>query len=166
MMLGPDRRAGSRGTVSAEAVAAPSVTARAPRSGSRVVVVLALVWRLACGCFACPTASSELSKFLDEQPRGVTLCAAVTGNYIPWLARQSVVAGHWFLTPAVDEKIEAIRSFFAVGGPLEPKRGMLREAHVRWVYVGPLERALGDVDPRLGLERVYDADGVAIYRAP
>ena len=82
-MLGPDRRAGSRGTVSAEAVAAPSVTARAPRSGSRVVVVLALVWRLACGCFACPTASSELSKFLDEQPLGVTLCAAVTGNYVP-----------------------------------------------------------------------------------
>ena len=68
--------------------------------------------------------------------------------------------------PAVGEKIEAIQSFFAVGGPLEPKRALLREAHVRWVYVGPLERALGDVDPRLGLERVYDADGVAIYRAP
>ena len=104
--------------------------------------------------------------FLDGQPRGVTLCTAVTGNYIPWLARQPVVAGHWFLTPAVDEKIEAIRSFFAVGGPLEPKQALLREAHVRWVYVGPLERALGDLDPRLGLERVYDAGGVAIYRAP
>src|SRR2546422_204265 len=82
--------------------------------------------------------------FLDRQPRGVTLSTAVTGNYVPWLARQPVVAGHWFLTPAIDEKIQAIRSFFAVGGPLEPKRTLLREAHVRWGYVGPLERALGD----------------------
>ena len=96
----------------------------------------------------------------------MTLCTAVTGNYVPWLARQPVVAGHWFLTPAIDEKIGAIQPFFAVGGPLEPKRALLREAHVRWVYVGPRERTLGDLDPRLGLERVYDAGGVAIYRTP
>src|SRR5206468_4944357 len=39
----------------------------------------------------------------------------------PWLARQSVVAGYWFLTRAIDEKVEAIQSFFAAVGPPEPK---------------------------------------------
>ena len=49
----------------------------------------------------------------------------------PWLARQSVVAGYWFLTRAIDEKVEVIQSFFAAVGPLEPKQALLPEAHVR-----------------------------------
>jgi len=105
-------------------------------------------------------------RFLDAQPRGLTLSAPVSGNAIPWLAGKPVVAGHWFLTPNIDEKVETIVRFFDPEASPAWKRSVLSQLGVRYVYAGPVESQLGDIDPRLGLLRIYDAGGVRIFSVP
>jgi hypothetical protein len=113
-----------------------------------------------------PAPVIQAMRFLDEQPPGPVLCSYASGNLIPWLARKTVYQGHWFLTIDQRAKAQNVEAFFNGAVPLDDKRRFLSETGIRYVFFGPSERVSGSVDPALGLQTIYDQDGVTILRAP
>lgn len=100
---------------------------------------------------------------LKDLPPGNVLSGSRAGNRIAWLGAKKVYVGHWFLTPNHDKKQAEAVAFFNTSTPLDQKRAWLTQKEIRYVYVGPEERAWGGVDPALGLKPVYDKDGVTVY---
>jgi hypothetical protein len=96
--------------------------------------------------------------------RGGVLAGAVSATYLPWLARHPVYLGHWFLTPDIEARAVLMRRFFSGRETRSWSEAFLRDNRIRYVYVGPLERSLGRLDPELPLERVIDGEGVEVYR--
>jgi hypothetical protein len=113
-----------------------------------------------------PAAEIAAMRFLSEQPPGAVLSSSTTGNRIPWLAGKTVYIGHWFLTVDRATKDANVTGFFNAGVPVDQKRLFLNQNRIRYVYFGGVERTLGGVDPSLGLDSIYDRDGVSIYRVP
>jgi uncharacterized membrane protein len=68
----------------------------------------------------------------------------------------------------VDYKVKRVQvaAFYAAGTTDLERRGLLDQWGVRYVYVGPLERALGGFDPAVAsdLEPAFSRGDVAIYR--
>jgi uncharacterized membrane protein len=56
------------------------------------------------------------------------------------------------------------QAFYAPSVPLTAKAEFLRRTGLRYVYFGATESQGGVIDPALPLERVYDEQGVSIYR--
>jgi hypothetical protein len=112
--------------------------------------------------------ASELAamKFLKEQSPGNVLSSGWIGNRIPWLAGKKVYVGHWFLTIDYDRKLAEVASFFRPELSVEQKRAWLAQKEIKYVYHGGVEKSVGPVDPSLGLAKIYDQDGVAIYAVP
>lgn len=112
--------------------------------------------------------ASELAamKFLKEQSPGNVLSSGWIGNRIPWLAGKKVYVGHWFLTIDYDRKLAEVASFFKPELSAEQKRAWLAQKEIKYVYHGGVEKSVGPVDPALGLAKIYDQDGVAIYVVP
>jgi len=112
-------------------------------------------------------AEIDAARFLDSQPEGSILCMSRSGNYLAWLSRKKVYEGHWLLTIDRANKDREVRAFFTPKVAPDLKRGFLRENNLRYVYLGTEEKKLGAVvDPSLGLENIYDKEGVTIYRVP
>lgn len=101
---------------------------------------------------------------MQHLERGGVLAGAVSATYLPWLARHPVYLGHWFLTPDIEARAVLMRRFFSGRETPGWSEAFLRDNGIRYVYVGPLERSLGRLDPALPLERVIDGEGVEVYR--
>ncbi len=101
---------------------------------------------------------------MQRLPRGGVLAGAVSATYLPWLARQPVYLGHWFLTPGIQQRAVLMRRFFSGAESRSWSEAFLRENGIRYVYVGPLERSLGRLDPSLPLEPVIEDRGVTVFR--
>ncbi len=104
------------------------------------------------------------SRFLDTQPPGAVLCGYRACGTIAYLGGKKVFTGHWLLTLDQREKQLELAGFFREGMPVEARREFLARHGIRYVYFGPAERAMGRIDPGLGLEKIYGEGDVAIYR--
>ncbi|MGH9868941.1 MAG: hypothetical protein ACREAA_12345 [Candidatus Polarisedimenticolia bacterium] len=113
-----------------------------------------------------PQADVNAMTWLASRPQGGVFCHHRTGNYIPWLAGKNVFSGHWFMTPDYKDTVSLTEAFYKPQTPLEEKRRILRSSGSHYVYRGWLESKHGDVDPALGLARIYDQDGVSIWEVP
>jgi hypothetical protein len=111
-----------------------------------------------------PSADVAAMRWLSGQPRGVVLSEWSSGHLIPWIAGQKVYQGHWFLTLDPNRKRQEIAGFFSPRVSTAAKREFLQRSGALWVFHGTAEARSGAVDPLLPLEKVYDQDGVAIYR--
>jgi len=105
-------------------------------------------------------------RFLKEQPPGNVLSSASAGNRIAWVAAKNVYVGHWFLTIGQDKKLSEVQAFFGPRLSVDQKRDWLASRQIRYIYYGPLESSVGSVDPALGVTKIYDLNGVAIYTVP
>ncbi len=111
-----------------------------------------------------PAPDLAAMRWLADQPRGLVLSSYASGHLIPWLSGQKVFVGHWFMTIDQGIKQRNAAAFYAPQVPTEPKREFLRSIDADYVYFGSAEARAGAIDPALALERIYEADGVAIYR--
>ena len=91
----------------------------------------------------------------------VVLCAPQTGLFIPAWAGQRVVYGHPFETVDAKRRQEAVEAYWRGEMSVQERDAFLAENDVMYVFEGPRERALGDVQP--DGERVYDTADVRIY---
>lgn len=93
-------------------------------------------------------------------------CTPLSGRYIAATAGRTVYAGHWGETPRFAERIGVTVDFFRKPQTPDERLLQLRTCGTSYVYQGTTERRAGQVDISRdpGLEKVYDADGVAIYR--
>ena len=74
--------------------------------------------------------------------------------------------GHWFLTIDQEKKLSEVQAFFSPRLSVDQKRDWLASRQIRYIYYGTIERSAGSVDPALGVTKIYDQDGVAIYTVP
>jgi hypothetical protein len=106
--------------------------------------------------------------WLDEQaaPDSVVLAAYDTGNRLPARALVRSFVGHGPQSVDAAAKREQVQAFFGAGMSDADRLALLEAYDIAYVFYGPTERALGDLDPaRLpGLQCVYSAGGVDIYR--
>ena len=94
------------------------------------------------------------------------LAAYETGNWIAGTVGHRVVLGHWAETVDCETKQAQVAAFYGADLTGAARRGLLDEWGVRYVYVGPRERALGGFDPGAVayLDPAFSRGDVAIYR--
>lgn len=94
----------------------------------------------------------------------VVLAYHQIGNWLPRFAPGRVFVGQKFATIAPDEKAALVVSFWHEDAPPGWRDRLLDEWSIDWVYYGRYEKAIttGAVTPPG--TKVYDDDGVAIYR--
>ncbi len=99
---------------------------------------------------------------LANAPDEVVLAAPRTGMLLPGWAGVRVFAGHPFETIDAKAKLFQAEAYFR--GEMAPAEWQtLREQyHIRYVFVGPTERALGDGLPTL--EPAFRQGDVTVYR--
>jgi hypothetical protein len=93
-------------------------------------------------------------------------CTPLSGRYIAATAGRAVYAGHWGETPRFAERVGTTIDFFRKPQSADERLMQLHTSATDYVYQGTTERRAGQVDLSRdpGLEKVYDADGVVIYR--
>ena len=111
-------------------------------------------------------AEIEAMRFLNSQPPGNVLCSTRPGGRIPWLSGKTAFVGHWLMTVDIGAKEQYVMAFLNPEVSADAKRAFLRQNRIRYVYAGPDEKRAGQVDASLGLETIFDRDGVTIYRVP
>ena len=94
------------------------------------------------------------------------LAAYEDGGWIAGAVGQRVVVGHWAETVDLAAKRRQVAAFYAAGTPDADRRAWLERWNVRYVYVGPRERALGAFDPAATdyLEPVFWRGQAAVFR--
>jgi hypothetical protein len=94
------------------------------------------------------------------------LAAYETGNWIAGTIGHRVVLGHWAETADCEVKRTQVAAFYGAGTTGAERRGLLDQWGVRYVYVGPLEQALGGLDPAIAsdLELAFSRGDVEMYR--
>ncbi len=99
-------------------------------------------------------------------PDAAFFCTPLSGRYIAATAGRAVYAGHWGETPRFRERIGATVDFFSQPQSPDERLLQLHTSATNYVYQGTTEHRAGAVDLSgdPGLQKVYDADGVAIYR--
>lgn len=93
------------------------------------------------------------------------LAAPLTGNRLPAFADVRVLYGHPFETPNATEMRAVVEGLFASGAPEQASLRALDKYGVDFVFYGPHERNLGDPNWLRGLEIVFQAGDVTIYKA-
>ncbi|MCS7259339.1 MAG: hypothetical protein NZ765_00950 [Anaerolineae bacterium] len=95
----------------------------------------------------------------------VVLAAYDTGNLLPTRALVRSFVGHGPQSVHAEVRREQVRAFFSGALSPEARRALLRDHHVRYIFYGPSERALGDVSPAdlPDVRRIYHQDAVQIY---
>jgi uncharacterized membrane protein len=102
----------------------------------------------------------------NTRPDAVVLASPLTGMFIPAMAGNRVVAGHWAETLERDRKETEVREFFDLATPESRRREILDRHGVRFIFYGQWEAAMGDYSPALspGLFRlVWDSPTAAIF---
>ena len=94
------------------------------------------------------------------------LAAYETGNWIAGTIGHRVVLGHWAETVDHEVKRVQVTAFYGAGTTDLERRDLLDRWGVRYVYVGPLEQALGGFEPAFVsyLEPAFSRGDVAVYR--
>ena len=108
-------------------------------------------------------AEIEVMKWLEAQPAGLVISSYRAGNRIPWLAGKKVYLGHWFMTPALDEKSREVAYFFSPQVPTSFKADLLRRSGARYVLVEP-GQSPGLESPDLPLRLVYSSGGYVVHQ--
>ncbi|MHA2428657.1 MAG: hypothetical protein ACXADB_11600, partial [Candidatus Hermodarchaeia archaeon] len=88
------------------------------------------------------------------------------GNYIPRYIAGKVFLGHLNLTIDLDNKLEAIETFWAEESSQEWRENFLEEWEITAIYQGKYENLLSErliIPPG---EIVYENDTVTIYSIP
>lgn len=103
-------------------------------------------------------------EFLDTQGSGVVLSDLRIGSMISWNSPQRPLYAHGFLTLDFETKGKDIITFFSTSATLEQKNDILEKYHITHIYYGPDEQKIGIISQGLALEKIYDAEGVSIFR--
>lgn len=102
----------------------------------------------------------------DHIPAGsVVLASFSASNMLPAFAPVVSYWGHWTQTKDFDRKSYEAENFFR--GSLGPEYALafLRQRGIGYIYIEADARAMGDITGyHLPVERIYDADGIAIYK--
>ncbi|MCX7680583.1 MAG: hypothetical protein N2508_01225 [Anaerolineae bacterium] len=93
----------------------------------------------------------------------VVLCAPTTGMLIPAWSGRRVVYGHPFETVDAQRREAQVTAFWSGAMSYAEQKRFLHENDVRYLFVGPRERALGDVKVGAGFHLRFQAGDVAIY---
>jgi len=108
----------------------------------------------------------------SDPPPGV-LADPLTGLYIPERAGVRVYAGHYSETLFYLDRSRLARGEIQLGdgtGQVTsgttnlPVDAFMQQEDIEFLFIGPLERAAGVGPVPPGLRRVYDRDGVQVYR--
>ena len=104
---------------------------------------------------------------LDNGRDEVVLASPRTGMFLPGQAGVRVFAGHPFETIDAETKQAQAEAFFRGELSSEEWQRLRDEYHIRYVFVGPAERALGGGADRLReLIPVFRKGEVTIFRLP
>ncbi|UCG22734.1 MAG: hypothetical protein JSW55_11170, partial [Chloroflexota bacterium] len=98
-------------------------------------------------------------------PDEVVLTTYETGNFVAARSGLPVVIGHWAETINWSRRLADTNAFYDASAGDDWRQDYLSENEVRYVWHGPLERALGDYDPSRSayLRPVYDGPQTQIY---
>jgi hypothetical protein len=96
----------------------------------------------------------------------LVLTGGVSGNRLPAYAPVRVLYGHPFETPDAAKMNDLVDSFFAGDRTSGERMPDLRALSIRYVLVGPRERAAGPLEWLKGLRQIYESDGFAVYEVP
>ena len=99
----------------------------------------------------------------ETPPDALVLAAPETGLIIPAFSGRQVIYGHPFETVRAEEEKQAVTDFFQALSEEEAKNFLL-ERRIDFIFYGPRERKLGALPVSEGLERVFEARDVEIYR--
>jgi hypothetical protein len=93
------------------------------------------------------------------------LGAYATGNLVPVYTPLPAYLGLSTETVSFSEKLDRIARFFRLETSDDQRRGWLAEGNVRYVFVGPQERALGLFDPGVAsyLALRFESGDYAVY---
>ncbi len=96
----------------------------------------------------------------------VVLSSYETGNFLPTRVGAHVFLGHGPETAYSEQKRVLVKQFYATDTSAEARQAFLRDWSITYVFYGPLEKRLGQIDlSELGnLERVYEQGDYQIYR--
>jgi hypothetical protein len=83
----------------------------------------------------------------NAETGSVVITAYETGNPLPAWAPVRVVIGHGPESAKLKELAPRVATFFMTTTTHEARIAMIQEFNVRYVFWGPVERALGDWDP-------------------
>lgn len=107
-------------------------------------------------------------RWLDANARDgdVVLASLTIGQYVPGMSDARPVLAHWAQTLRYYEKDEAVRHFYDAATAEDDRLALLQQWDVRYLFVGPEERALGTFDPRLSPRYVpaFTSGATTIYR--
>ncbi len=101
----------------------------------------------------------------NTRPDHAVLSSMATGSFIPGTAGNTVYVGHWGLTLLVHQKKAIVDAFFRDDRDDVGKETFLRQAGIRYVFVGEVERHLGrfTADGKTYLAPLYKNAVVSIY---
>jgi hypothetical protein len=108
-------------------------------------------------------AEIEALDFLAGRPSGNVLSRYRAGHLLIARTPHKAYFAHYTGTLDPARKEREVHAFFGAAMPRAQKARFLRDARIRYVYVGPRERELGGVDPGLGLRRIYSSARVEIF---
>ncbi len=108
-------------------------------------------------------------RWLDAHaaPDDVILSSLNIGQYVPMLTGSHAFLAHWAQTVNYYDKEAMAAQFFDEATTEERRQAILRAFGVRYVFVGPAEKALGSYDPSHApyLREVFNAPNVTVYEA-
>ena len=108
---------------------------------------------------------SELAmmRILSGLPRGIVLVNRDTGNKIGWKALQNVYLGHWGTTPQKGEKENKLKRFYDPIVDSDYKLDLLKQYHIRYIWYGPREMALGPMPELPDCTLVRRVGNISLY---
>ncbi|HLJ11948.1 MAG TPA: hypothetical protein VKU82_12205 [Planctomycetaceae bacterium] len=95
----------------------------------------------------------------------VVLSTLTSGNRMAKYVSCRFALAHWSVTPHVNELSSRVDRFYRAAMTDDEALELLRELHVRWIYAGPREEALGKFEPAElpGVAERFANRGVRIY---
>jgi uncharacterized membrane protein len=89
-----------------------------------------------------------------------------TSNALPAWAPLTVIAGHGPETIRLEEFSDFINAYYSGTLPLQKEEELVERYSVDYLFWGPLEQQLGELDPyqRENLESIYHQDSYSIFR--
>ncbi len=101
----------------------------------------------------------------NAKPEDVVLSSLTTGQYIPALTGTNAFLAHWAQTLDFYGKSEMVQEFFDAGTSDTRRQQILLEYHVRYIFDGPAEQALGkyDLDHSSLVKTAYTTPMVKVY---
>jgi hypothetical protein len=101
----------------------------------------------------------------ENIPEGaVVLSGPGTGLFIPAHSSARVLYGHPFETINAEEQEKLVTGFFQLGLSAAERRDFIDAQNISYIFYGPRERQLGDLEILVDWSLVFRLDDVEIYR--